>query len=91
MVIIVTSGMGQITKGLGVINNPLSGGPINVAIKVRLLDSFAWKGMKIKKVQPWLHQVEAYLETQHFELDKEKIHFAQTDATPSSLLDSRQV
>jgi hypothetical protein len=49
-----------------------------VAIKARLLDSFTWKETKTKKMWPWLHQVEAYLKTHHFELDKEWIHFAQT-------------
>jgi hypothetical protein len=48
-----------------------------VAIKARLLDSFACKELKTKKVWPWLHQVEAHLETQRFELDKEQIHFSQ--------------
>jgi hypothetical protein len=36
------------------------------------------EGDKNKKVRPWLRQVEAYPETQRFELDKEPMHFAQT-------------
>jgi hypothetical protein len=63
--------MGWIAKGLGVIDTAPSGGSTKVAIKARLLDSFAWNEMKTKKVWPWLHQVKAYLETQCFKLDKE--------------------
>jgi hypothetical protein len=36
---------------------------------------FIGKEMKMKKMWPWLHQMEAYLETQHLEMDKEWIHF----------------
>jgi len=67
--------MGRIAKDLSVIGNAPNGGFVKVAIKARLLDSFAWKEMKTKKVRPWLHQVEAHLKTQRFELDKEQIHF----------------
>ncbi len=70
--------MGRIAKDLDVIGSAPSGGFAKVAIKARLLDSFTWKETKTKKMWPWLHQVEAYLKTHHFELDKEWIHFAQT-------------
>jgi hypothetical protein len=36
----------------------------------RLPNPFAGKEMKTKRMRPWLHQIEAYLETQRFELDK---------------------
>ncbi len=47
----------------------------------------------MKWVQQWLFQVEAYLETQHFDLDNDQIHFVQTlfkkhrlvDETPNLL------
>jgi hypothetical protein len=45
---------------------------------VRLPNSFAGKETKTKRVWLWLHQVEVYMETQHFNNDKEWIHFAQT-------------
>jgi hypothetical protein len=69
--------MGWIAKSLGVIGNAPSEGSTKVAIKARLPDS-AWKETKTKKMQSRLHQIEAYLETQCFELDKERIHLAQT-------------
>ncbi len=68
--------MGWIAEGLGVIDGAPSGGSTKVNIKARLLDPFI--GKETKKVWPWLHQVKAYMETQCFETDKERIHFAQT-------------
>jgi hypothetical protein len=57
--------MNHIVERLGVINITLSGGFTKVTIiKARLLDSFARKETKIKKVQPWLHQIEMYMEIQ---------------------------
>jgi hypothetical protein len=41
--------MGQIAKDLDVISNAPSEGFAKVAIKARLLDSFAWKETKNKK------------------------------------------
>ncbi len=52
-----------IAKGLGVIGATPSGGSTKVAMKVRLLDFFAWKETKTKRVLLCLHQVEAYMET----------------------------
>ncbi len=69
--------MGQIAEGLGVIDGALNGGSTKVTIKARLLDSFTRKENKTKQVQPWLHQVKAYMETQCLETNKEWIHFAQ--------------
>jgi hypothetical protein len=66
-------------EGWGIIGGAPSEGSAKVAIKARLPNSFVGKETKTKKkVQPLLHQVEVYMETQHLELDKEKIHFAQT-------------
>jgi hypothetical protein len=47
--------MGRITEGLGVIDGVLNGGSTKVTIKARLLDSFARKETKTKRVRPWLH------------------------------------
>ncbi len=63
--------MGQIAEGLGVIDGVLNGGSTKVTIKARLLDSFAWKETKTKRVQSWLHQVKVYMETQRLETNKE--------------------
>jgi hypothetical protein len=68
--------MGRITKGLGVIGGAPNGDSTKVNIKARLLESFIRK--ETKRVQPWLHQIKAYMETQHFKTNKERIHFAQT-------------
>jgi len=57
--------MNHIVEGLGVIGTARNGGSTKVAIiKARLLDSFAGKETKIKKMWPCLHQIETYLETQ---------------------------
>jgi len=53
---------GQIAKGLGAIGGAPSGGHAKVSIKARLLDSFARKETKTKRVRLWLHQVEVYME-----------------------------
>jgi hypothetical protein len=53
-------------------------GSTKATIKAKLLNSFTGKETKTKWVQPWLHQVEMYMETQCFETDKERIHFVQT-------------
>jgi hypothetical protein len=70
--------MGQIVEGWGIIGGAPSEGFAKVAIKARLPNSFDGKETKTKKVQPWLHQVEVYMETQHIESNKEQIHFTQT-------------
>lgn len=70
--------MNHIEEGLGAIGSAPSGGSTKPTIKVRLLDSFAGKETKTKWVQPWLHQVEAYMETQRLEINKERVHFIQT-------------
>jgi hypothetical protein len=70
--------MNDIVEGLGAINSAPSGGFAKATIKVRLLNSFARKETKTKRVQPWLHQVEVYMETQHLKNNKELIHYAQT-------------
>jgi hypothetical protein len=49
----------------------LNGGLAKVAIKARLSDSIVGKETRMKRMQPWLHQVEAYLEMQCLESDKE--------------------
>jgi hypothetical protein len=69
--------MNRITKGLGAIDSASSGGSTKATIKVRLSNSFTRKETKTKRVQPWLHQVEEYMKTQHLETDKEQIHFVQ--------------
>jgi hypothetical protein len=57
--------MNHIVEGLGVINVVPNGGFTKVTIiKARLLDSFAGKETKIKKMQPSLHQIKTYMETQ---------------------------
>ncbi len=56
--------MGRIAEGLGVISSAPSGGSTKVSIKAKLSDSFTRKETKMKKVWPWLHQVEACMETQ---------------------------
>jgi hypothetical protein len=43
--------MGQIAEGLGIISGAPSGGFTKVAIKARLLDSFAGKETKTKNVR----------------------------------------
>jgi len=63
---------------LGAIGNVPSGGFAKVTIKARLPNSFAGKKTKTKQVRMWLHHVEVYMETQHFKIDKEQIHFIQT-------------
>jgi hypothetical protein len=57
--------MGRIVEGLGVIDTTLRWGFAKVAIiKAILLNSFARKETKTKKVWLWLHlQVETYMET----------------------------
>ncbi len=70
--------MDFIVEGLGTINIAPSAGFAKVTIKARLLDSFVGKETKTKWMQLWLHQVGAYMETQCFETDKERIHFGQT-------------
>jgi hypothetical protein len=64
--------MNHIAKGLGVIGVASSGDSTKVTIiKARLSNSFVGKETKTKKMRPWLHQVEAYMETQHLKRDKE--------------------
>ncbi len=70
--------MSHIVEGLGAIDSAPSGGFTKATIKARLLDSFAGKETKTKWVWLWLHQVEAHMETQCLETNKEQIHFAQT-------------
>ncbi len=70
--------MGQITEGLGAINGVPSGGFAKVTIKARLLDSFARKETKTKRVWLWLQQIETYMEMQSLKIDKEQIHFVHT-------------
>jgi hypothetical protein len=70
--------MNHIAKNLGAIGNALSGSSTKVNIKARLLNSFAGKESKTKWVRLWLHQVEVYMEIQHFKIDEERIHFVQT-------------
>jgi hypothetical protein len=53
-----------------------SGGFTKVTIKTKLLNFFARKETKTKQVWPWLHQMDAYMEMQCLEIDKEHIHFA---------------
>jgi hypothetical protein len=47
--------MNRITENLDVICNVPSGGSTKVTIKVRLLDSFAKKETKTKRMKLWLH------------------------------------
>ncbi len=61
--------MGQVATGLGVMGTTPSRGSAKVDMKARLPNSFARKEIKIKKVRPWLHQIEAYMETQGLKLD----------------------
>ncbi len=63
--------MARITEGLGVIDSALGEGFAKVTIKTRLPNSFARKETKTKRVWRWLHQIEAYMETQHLQTDKE--------------------
>jgi hypothetical protein len=63
--------MNHIVKNLGAINNVPSGGFAKVTIKVRLLDSFVKKETKTKWVKLWLHQMEAYMETQYLKTHNE--------------------
>ncbi len=65
-------------EGLGTIGSAPSGSSTKPTIKARLLDSFTGKETKTKWVWPWLHQVEAYMETQRLEINKERVHFIQT-------------
>jgi hypothetical protein len=55
--------MSHITKGLGAIKSALSGDFIKATTKAKLLDSFMGKETKTKQMQPWLHQVQAYMKT----------------------------
>jgi hypothetical protein len=57
----MTKLMGWIVKRLGAIDGVPNGGSTRVTIKVRSSNSFTRKETKTKK--PWLHQVEAYMET----------------------------
>jgi len=66
--------MGHIVEGLGAINSAPSAGFAKVTIKARLLDSFVGKETKTKWMWPWLHQIEAYMETQRIKINKEQIH-----------------
>ncbi len=70
--------MNCIVENLGAIGNAPSGGFAKATIKARLPDFFTGKETKTKRVHPWLHQVEAYMENQCFKIDKEQIHFIQT-------------
>jgi hypothetical protein len=73
--------MNRIVEGVGVIGITLSGDSAKVTsngdstkvtiIKARLLNFFARKETKTNKVRLWLHQVQAYMETQHFKRDKD--------------------
>jgi len=55
--------MNHIVKGLGAINSAPSGGSAKAMINAKLLDPFIRKETKTKRVWPWLHQIEAYMET----------------------------
>jgi hypothetical protein len=55
--------MNRTMERLGAIDSAPSGGFAKATIKVRLRDSFIGKVTKTNWVQPWLHQVEAYMET----------------------------
>jgi hypothetical protein len=62
--------MNCIAEGLGAIGITPNGDSTKVTIiKARLPNSFARKETKTKRVWLWLHQVEAYMETQHFKKD----------------------
>jgi hypothetical protein len=45
---------------LGVIDIVPSGGFAKVAMKAKLLNSFARKETKTKRVQPWLHKMQVF-------------------------------
>ncbi len=70
--------MNYIVEGLNAISNGPSRGFAKATIKARLPNSFVGKETKTKRVQPWLHQIEAYKETYCLETNKEQIHFVQT-------------
>jgi hypothetical protein len=70
--------MNCIVENLGAISSAPSGGFAEATIKARLLELFARKETKTKRVCLWVHQVEAYMETQRLKIDKEQIHFIQT-------------
>jgi len=55
-----------------------SGRSKKVTINLKLLDSFARKETKTKRVWLWLHQIEVYMEMQHFKTNKKWKHFIQT-------------
>jgi hypothetical protein len=74
----MTKLMGRIAKGLDAIGGAPSGGSAKVTIKARLLDSFIRKETKTKRLRLWLHQVEACMEMQSLQIDKEQIHFVIT-------------
>jgi hypothetical protein len=65
--------MNHIVEGLGVISVASGGDSPRVAIiKARLfMNSFTRMETKTKIMQPWLHQVEAYMETKYVKKDKE--------------------
>ncbi len=67
-----------IKESLGVINSTwFEWGFAKVTIKVRLLNSFARKETKTKRVWLWLHQVKVYMEMQHLKTNKKWKHFIQ--------------
>jgi hypothetical protein len=73
--------MNHIVEGLGVIGVTLSGDFAKVVsngdstkvtvIKARLLNFFTGKETKTKEKCSWLHQIEAYMETQHLKSEKD--------------------
>ncbi len=66
----VTRMWNQIMVRLGVLGIIPSGGFAKVVMNTRLPDYFIGKEMKTKRTWLWLLQVEVYLETHHFKLDK---------------------
>jgi hypothetical protein len=50
---------------------PQVGASTKVTIKAKLLNFFVGKETKTKQVWLWLHQMEVYMETQRFKIDKE--------------------
>jgi hypothetical protein len=55
--------MNCIVDELSAISDAPSGGSNKTTIKARLSNSFVRKETKTKWVQPWLHQIEAYMAT----------------------------
>jgi hypothetical protein len=70
--------MNYIVEGLSAISDDPSRGFAKTTIKARLPNSFIGKETKTKQVQPWLHQIEANMETYYLEINKEQIYFVQT-------------